>query len=83
LVIVEHFQKILRYVENAKSEARDALAATLHLRAAKSVEKILRSKMAVCCPACGEGITADEFLHSGAISLEIALAKKARKNNRR
>lgn len=56
----EQTKRLAREVESAKQER----GLTLHLRAAKQVESVWRSKQLPCCPHCDRGIMADDNLGS-------------------
>ncbi len=78
MLIVEHFQAIERHADSLMHKAMEAQSATLHMRAAKHVEKVFRRRMAISCPLCHDGITADDLLRCGEVSLEIVMARRAR-----
>lgn len=63
MVVAEGFDDMVRDARRLKREAEDALAKTIHLRAAQAIEKLWRGrKHDPCCPACGSALTPEAML---------------------
>lgn len=80
MVVMRHMEKMLSEVNGRKRRADEAMKATIQLRAAKSLERSWRHRMAPCCPHCHHGLLPEDFDRgaAGAISCELEVARRVR-----
>lgn len=78
MVLTKHFEGMLSEARSRQFRADEALAATVHLRAAKEVERLWRRGMAPHCPTCRGGLLAEDFAN-GASATGADFIRAARK----
>lgn len=65
--------------EAEKAELEDLRHKTIHLKAARRVERLWRGrKMAPCCPHCDAAILPEDGLGSNAVNRDIELRRRAK-----
>jgi hypothetical protein len=75
--IMEQWARQERKVAQARQQVQLDAAAIIHLKAAKLVERIWRSKNLVpCCPHCNKGIMPHDGLGSITVSKDIEIARR-------
>jgi hypothetical protein len=81
-MLIARWEKLQRSIESKNRKAVDALNKTIVLRAAQKVESAWRSqKMVPTCPHCIEAIFPNDGFGSTAVNKEVALRRRAIKNN--
>lgn len=79
--ITEDWGKIQSEIDARRDRLRDESAKSIHLLAAREVERAWRDKRHVpTCPHCGEGISAHDGFGRGLISKQIDDARRLRRN---
>jgi hypothetical protein len=78
MVVVNHFHTMERAARSALARAKEAEGKTLVRRAAKWLDRVWGRKMLPVCPRCGRGITPEEMLQCGQVSLEYEAMRRKR-----
>lgn len=79
-LLVENIASEYRKLNRLREEIEEAKEHTLHLIAAKEVEKVWRGrKMAPTCPHCKGGLLPEDFVNAGRTSAEFERKRRKQK----
>lgn len=76
-MLAEHYEKARQDVDRRSQHLADEKARSIHLLAARKVEKAWRSRsMVPCCPHCGAGILPEDGLGGSQVNRKIEMARR-------
>jgi hypothetical protein len=76
MTTVKYFDAMVLAAQSDRDRAKEAREATLVRRAAKWLDRVWARKMLPQCARCGHGMTPDEALNCGQVSLEYEAARR-------
>jgi hypothetical protein len=76
-LLVESYNREMNRLQRRLAEQKTVEQHTVHLKAARAVDRAWKGKMVPACPHCGSGILATDGLGSTLLNKEMVLRRRA------
>ena len=76
-ILSDHYEKSMQSLQQATDQVAADAKAVVHLKAAKRIEQVWKSRtMVPCCPHCDRGILAEDMMRPAQIRREFEIKRR-------